>query len=92
MESLSKFQKLCERRLSELLSSSGKHLEGRKLEGEQETYITGKISGSDIQVWIYEDEAMFDGGGLDCRFEAPDFDSGEDLIDAFISQLSSELS
>ena len=91
MESLSKFQELCEYRLNELLSSNGKRLEDRKLDGEKEIYITGKISGSDIQVWIYEDEALFYGGGLDCRFEKPDYDSGEDLIDAFISQLSGEL-
>ena len=59
--------------------------------GEKEKYIYGEIKDLNFYVYIYEDGAEFGNGGLDCRYEAPDFDSLDDLTNAFINDLAAYL-
>ena len=63
-----------------------------RIQGDIEIYICGRISDTDLEVYIYDDEAEFFGGRVDCRFEAPDYDTGEELIEAFLKELASVLS
>ncbi len=88
---LTEFQKKCEKRLTEALSVHKKSLQGRSLDGKKETYIHAHISDSNIEVWIYEDEAMISGPSIDFRFESPDFDTDDELIEAFILNAISEI-
>lgn len=83
MASLTEFQEVCERTLEELLATCGRKLERRQVvQGETQTYLTARIEGTGLHVWIYEDEAMFSGEGLYCRYKTPDCDSPGDLIGA----------
>jgi hypothetical protein len=80
---LSKEQVLTELQLLERMSASGATLHDRKIGGEQEPYIEGSIG--NIQIWIYHDgEACVVGRGLDRVFELPDFNSVQDLRNAFV--------
>ena len=87
MKVLTAFQKLCLQELEHALSAMNRHLEARQLGGTQETYLHARVSSSPLEVWIYEDEAMFSGPGIDQRFERPDYDSPEALISAFVQGL-----
>lgn len=92
MPSLTEFQTICEHNLEELLATHGRKLERREvIQGETQTYVTAQIGGTELHVWIYEDEAQFEGEGLDCRYEAPDYDSPGDLIEAFVTGVSAYL-
>lgn len=96
MVDLTSFQTLCERKVSELLRSYGRRLENRRVgqvRGFVEPFISvcGRISGTDVTIYIYEDGAEFTNHGFDVRFERPDYDTGEALIDAFIEHLSKYL-
>jgi len=89
MEKLTKFQKRCEKNLASALSSVGKRIQKRSLGGYNEVYIHAYITDSDIEIWIYEDEAMIGGQGIDIRFEGPDFDSTDELMYNFINKVVS---
>ena len=92
MTSLTEFQEVCEHTLEELLATRGRKLDRREVvHGETETFLTAQIGGTKLHVWIYEDEAQFEGEGLDCRYETPDFDSSSDLIEAFVGGISAAL-
>ena len=92
MASLTEFQEICEHDLEERLATHGRKLEKREVvQGESQTYLTAHIGGTELHVWIYEDEAQFEGEGLDCRYETPDFDSPGDLIEAFVGGVSAAL-
>ncbi len=69
----------------------GRTLESRDVAGIAEYYVTGRVSGTKLEVYIYEDEAQFGGENWDCRFEVPDFDSQTELMDAFLKKLSEAL-
>lgn len=45
------------------------------------------MSNTNVDIYIYEDEAGVQGPDTDIRFEAPDYDSPNDLIEAFISKI-----
>jgi hypothetical protein len=87
MKVLTVFQKRCLQELEQTLSVVNRHLEARQLGGTQETYFQARVSSSSLEVWIYEDEAMFAGPGVDQRFEQPDYDSPAELISAFVHGL-----
>lgn len=81
---LSAFQIACETALRAALAQHGSTLHDRSLCGESETYITARFAGTEMSVYIYDDEASILGPGVDRRFEAPDFDSPHELQTAFV--------
>jgi len=90
-EAMTPFQLKCEQRLIVALANVGRDLLDRRIEGINESYIHARISDSKIEVWIYEDEAMISGEGLDLRFESPDYPAEDKLIDALIGAITAEL-
>ena len=73
MHELSALQAECERRLELVLTQLGTSLVERQVMGERERYITGRIRGTDLTVFLYEDgEAQVRGPGVDVRFEIAD--------------------
>lgn len=84
---LTDFQIRCEQSLSDALQQVGRSIAGRILEGQSETYVTGGVSGSDLQFWIYEDGADFKSSRGSRHFEQPDFDSLDDLAAAFTTSI-----
>lgn len=85
--SLTDFQVRCERRLSDALERVGRSISGRVLDGKSQTYVTGGVSGSDLQFWIYEDGADFKSSGASSHFERPDFSSLDGLAETFTSSI-----
>ena len=83
--SLTQFQQTCESALRAALASEGLALAERTLAGETQTYIHGSVRGTDIEVYIYEDEAQFHRSGkLAGWYERPDFNDSAELQTAFI--------
>jgi hypothetical protein len=73
-QSLSPFQEQCEEKLSAALSAQGHHLIERVLAGKNETFIQAKVAGTDLEVYIYSDEAQFHKASiLVSHFESPDY-------------------
>ena len=70
--------------LSGALGAIGSGLDERRVEGRSESFIRGRLRGTEVEVFIYNDEAQLQGPGVDQRFEAPDYPSGEALAQAFI--------
>ena len=81
------FQIRCEHRLSNALQQVGRSISGRMLDGQSEAYVTGGVSGSDLEFWIYEDGADFKSSRGSSHFESPDFDSLDDLLEAFTASI-----
>ena len=80
------FQQECERELCSALAARDQSLTERILAGERETYIRASVSGTDIVVYIYEDEAQFQRGGkVAGRFENQGFSDADALKKAFIN-------
>jgi hypothetical protein len=46
--------------------------------------VTAKISGTPLEVYIYEDEAQLQGPAVDERFEVQDYPDAEALRRAFL--------
>ena len=96
MTQFTPFQILCERQAIELLQSYGRQLENRRVGqvlGFVEPYISicGRISGTEVTIYIYEEGVEFTNHHVDVRFESPDYGSDEKLVEAFIEQLSKYL-
>lgn len=89
MRELTNFQTECEQSLNEALLGLGKRVDDRSLEGEHETFIHAKISNPLIEIWIYENEAMFSGDGFEFHFEAPDYPKRDKLISEFVETIAS---
>jgi hypothetical protein len=85
--SLTDFQIRCERRLSDALQQVGRSISGRMLDGQGETYVTGAVAGTDLEFWIYEDGADFKSSRCSSHFESPDFDSLDQLVEAFTASI-----
>ena len=83
-ERLTEFQIVTERALVSFLGGRNRKLENRILGGESETYVRASISGTPLEVWIYDDEAQISGPGVDARFETPDHRDVEALRRAFL--------
>ncbi len=84
---LTDFQIRCEHRLTGALKQVGKSVSGRTLGGQAETYVTGTVSGSDLEFWIYEDGANFKSPLGSRHFENLDFNSQDELAMAFTATL-----
>ena len=90
MSQLSPFQEKCGDELKQVLRNLGR--EPRKWEvitGRTQTYIKADLV--TIKVWIYTDGADWDGCGKEGVFEAPDFDSLDDLQQAFVKEVVAAL-
>ena len=84
MPELSSFQTRCEEALKVALAQFGARLVDRQVSGVGESYVRARIDGTDLEVYIYADEAQVQGEGVDERFETPDFKTGDLLCEAFI--------
>ena len=83
--SLTEFQQQCEGELCSTQAARGLALADRILAGESETYIRASVRGTDIEVYIYEDEAQFHQDGKRAGvFEHQDFSDAAQLQEAFI--------
>lgn len=89
---LNEFQRQCEARLVALLAKEGAVLVDRAVQGVSESYIVATISGTELHVWIYEDEAEVSGGEIDYRFERQDYDTQEALMKDFLDTVSGVVS
>lgn len=85
-ELLTEFQIVTESALVAFLGNRNRRLENRALGGESETYVKATISGTPLEVWIYDDAAEVSGPGIDARFEPPDYQDAEALRRAFVSR------
>jgi hypothetical protein len=84
--SLSGFQQQCESKLSSALASKGLALGDRIVAGESESYVRASVLGTDLEVYIYEDEAQLHRGGRRAAvFEHQDFADATELQEAFVS-------
>lgn len=83
---LSDFQRRTATALSEALAAVGSQLENRRVEGRDERFIRARLREAEVEVFIYEDEAQLLGPGVDQRFEAPDYPTGDALSRAFIER------
>lgn len=83
-EKLTSFQIRCEAVLTDALEQAGLELLDRCLGGIDETYVTARIAGTSLDVFIYEDEAQTHGGEVALFFEAQDFRSPDLLISEFV--------
>lgn len=68
------------------LMAVGSALVARRLEGTKETLIRATVSGTDAEVFIYQNEAGLLGPNVDKRFEVPDYRDSGALASAFILQ------
>lgn len=59
--------------------------------GHEVTYVVIRAKKSGLELWIYEDEAMFFAGGRDERFEKPDFPDEFALAQALADRLAAVL-
>lgn len=87
MNVLTQFQIDTEVALLNALRLRSGGLRERRLGGQAETFIRALISGSQLELYIYDDEASILGPGIDERFEAPDYPTSSDLARAFISKV-----
>ena len=85
MNELTGFQRKCEDQLLSLLKRKNLVLVNRRTDGKQEANIYGEVK--DLQIWIYEDGAEICGETTDKRFEKHDFESEDELIATFVSEL-----
>lgn len=76
---LTPFQIECEAHLVEALRRAGFGIVDRSLEGLNDPYVKARVEGTDLWVYIYQDEAGTEKGTL----EVQDFPSPRDLQFAF---------
>jgi hypothetical protein len=86
MRPLTPFQVETEVALRDALAAIQVSLEQRTIEGERDTFVRAKLSGTPLEVFIYEDEAGVQGPGVDLQFESPDYDSSQQLALAFVAE------
>jgi hypothetical protein len=88
---LNQFQHEAQRRIQELVALKSQQLVLTP-GGQAETYLTGTVVPSGIDVWIYEDELQFKGSGRHLRLERPDFPKPEQMLAYFLQEFGSALS
>ncbi len=93
MAELSLFQKKCEEVLMQRLKALGINIEKRifstikdeRWSADEEIMIQASIG--NIDFWIYDDGADIRTGQTSIIFESPDYDSEDDLINAFVEKI-----
>ena len=97
MTLLSEFQTACEREVHNVLHAFGRQLVGRRIgqvsgSRDPDFFVSGTISGTETEVFVYDDGAELLGGkGVDVRMERPDFDTLDELKNAYVAALSKYL-
>jgi hypothetical protein len=89
MEKLTDFQKNCERELRKQLGSLRVELKNREVHGAEDPAIRAEMD--NLFIWIYADGAEIGGEGLNWRYERYDYDTLDQLCQAFVSKVSSLL-
>jgi hypothetical protein len=85
---LSVFQTGLLERLKKELKALDISLVDIKAGGKKKSYLTAKIDGFGLEIWIYRDGAEYtDFKDLDCRYESADYDSLDILAQEFLSNL-----
>jgi len=87
---LTPFQREAQHRVEELVARQGQQLALTR-DGRSETFLTGTLAPSGIEVWIYEDGLEFRGRGRHPRLERPDFSSLDEMLDSFLQELGAAL-
>lgn len=87
VKNITDFQRKCEVKLLSILKNKKLNFIDRKLDGQNEVYIYGKVK--ELEIWIYKDGAEIGGKNIDKRFEKYDFSSEDELIDAFQNEIES---
>jgi hypothetical protein len=90
MPIFTEFQLRCEEALREFLEYRGMRL-NREVVGNGETYVHGAVEGTDVEVWIYDDEAEYRSGRKRRNFEAAVFRDESERIASFIKEVQAEL-
>ena len=91
MGELNTFQFECERFLMDLLDQRGFQIQAREVVGGTEKYVHLRIANSDLEVWIYEDEAEYRVGDKHYNFEFSYYRDESKLIESFIRGLAQDL-
>lgn len=88
---LTDFQVRCERALLEALEFYGNRLVGRGVAEDGEPYIHGQIDGTNIEIWLYPDEAEYCAGRKRRNYEVPVFGDEDATIISFVEGITREL-
>lgn len=89
---LTDFQNQLTQRIQETVEKFGKNFTRIEIGGKKELFVSGRISETDLEVWIYKTGAEFTNlKEVDCRYEACDYDSPDDLIKNYIRDLAGYL-
>jgi len=90
---LNDFQRECFDLLHRTASDVGETFEFKTIESAAfdqgpENFVHGRLARTGLEFWIYEDGAMYTVGKHKRHFEAPDFKSPSQLMEAFIRQVA----
>ena len=85
---LTPFQAKTDAALRAALAPWGVALVDGTVQGKSEIYLQHPLGASGVDCFIYEDGAHILGPDVDSRFEAPDYDSLDDLAAAFVNEAS----
>jgi G:T-mismatch repair DNA endonuclease (very short patch repair protein) len=83
---LTHFQKKCEQRLRSCLEGLGIEFQRREIRWIGEPAIRAEIQS--FNIWIYVDEAEIGGTGVEWHYEKYDYDTPDQLIEAFVSRVT----
>jgi hypothetical protein len=90
MTELTPFQEKCGAELKRVLRDAGHEVRRWEIvKGQHETYIEADLG--PVKIWIYTDGACWQGLGRDRVFETPDYDSLDELQQAFLAEVSAAL-
>lgn len=92
MGELNTFQIDCERSLRDLLDHHGLGVRAREIAGGTEKYVHLLVSESEIEIWIYEDEAEYRLERHHYNFELSYYRDKNKLLEAFLRALGEDLS
>ena len=89
---LTEFQNQLTRRIQEVVEQFGRKLAEIEIGGEKVSFGSGKISETDLMGWVYRASAEFTNlKEVDCRYEACDYDSMDELTESYIRDLAEHL-
>lgn len=96
-QQLTSFQTIAEKEIVLALEQAGLAVEQREVltgtipfySKEPQTAI--HITARNLEVWLFGDEANLLHNGRESRFEEPDFDSSEELREALLNEIRSQL-
>jgi len=83
---LNNFQLKSRSKIERLIYSRGFNV-NFSLAGQVENYLVGKIEGSEVTIWIYNDELEVRSNDVHLLLEKPDFESQESMLDFFLTEL-----